>query len=135
MIIKYNYVENKNILILKTTLLPKKQNNSNRINAYISSLEEFLSSYHFDFRYKECTIYFICHYSRPDTRYVDNDNLSIKLITDILQRYLLVSDNSSLISTVCISERSSDSEEFSYIIFIPKRLSEEDIISQIEELS
>ncbi len=128
MVFEIKHSEPDDILYFYTSLIPAKRKAKN-VPEYINSLDVAASEANLSVYYRDCTILFICHYACAATRYIDNDNLSIKLITDILQRHYLVSDNSSLVTTVCISEPSLDGGEYSEIYIVPFRFSEQSILN------
>lgn len=112
MVFTLEHIPQCNVLYIQTSLIPAKRK-TKHVTEYIESLDAAAAKYALSARYRECTIFFVCHYTCAATRYIDNDNLSIKLITDVLQRYYFVSDNSSLVTTVCISEPSKNG--FTYL--------------------
>lgn len=128
MVFTLKYIVQYDVLYIHTSLIPAKRKTKDAKD-YIDSLDAAAAKYALSVRYRECTIFFVCHYARAATRYVDNDNLSIKLITDVLQRHYLVSDNSSLVTTVCISEPSQNGAEYAEIFIVPFRFSKQDIFN------
>ncbi len=130
MVFGMEHIAQYNTLHVKTSLIPAKRKAKN-VTDYIESLDAAIAAKKLSVQYRDCTIFFVCHYACAVTRYIDNDNLSIKLITDVLQRHYLVSDNSSLVTTVCISEPSSNGAEYSDIYIVPFRFSEQAIFNFI----
>ncbi len=130
MVFEIKHSEPDDILYFYTSLIPAKRKGKN-VSEYVDSLDAAASEANFPVQYRDCTIIFVCHYACAATRYIDNDNLSIKLITDVLQRHYLVSDNSSLVTTVCISEPSLDGREYSEIYIVPFRLSKKSILNYV----
>lgn len=130
MVFKIDIDKETYITAIKTPSIPNKKN-QNSINEYITSLNKSLFEYLIEFKYNEATIIFINHYCCSKTRFIDSDNQPFKLITDVLQRYLLKSDSSALVTTIQISEQSITGEEYAMIIIIPRRISENNILKYI----
>lgn len=126
MVHQIKYISQYDMLYMQTSLIPATRKTKN-VTEYIKNLDAAAAEYASPAHYRECTIFFICHYARAATRYIDNDNLSIKLTTDVLQRYYLESDNSSFVTTVCISEHSINGAEYSEIFMVPFRFSRQTI--------
>ena len=131
MVHQIKYISQYDMLYMHTSLIPANRKAKNATE-YIESLHAAAAKYDLTAHYRECTIFFFCHYARAATRYIDNDNLSIKLTTDVLQRYYLESDNSSLVTTVCISEHSINGAEYSEIFIVPFRFSRQTIFHLME---
>lgn len=130
MVFTLEYMSQYSLLHIQTSLIPAKRKATD-IAHYLDSLDAAAAAKNLSVRYRQCTIFFVCHYTCPATRYSDNDNLSVKLITDVLQRHYLVSDNSSLVTTVCISEPSENGAAYSEIFIVPFRFSRQDIFNLI----
>lgn len=131
MVHQIKYIAQYDMLYMQTSLIPATQKTKN-VTEYIKNLDAAAAEYDSPAHYRECTIFFVCHYARAATRYIDNDNLSIKLTTDVLQRYYLESDNSSFVTTVCISEHSINGAEYSEIFMVPFRFSRQTIFLLME---
>lgn len=130
MVFTLEHIPQYDMLYIQTSLIPAKRKTKDAKD-YIDSLDAAAAKYALSARYRECTIFFVCHYTCAATRYIDNDNLSIKLITDVLQRHYLVTDNSSLVTTVCISEPSQNGAEYAEIFIVPFRFSKQTIFNLI----
>jgi len=80
-------------------------------------------------RFTECTIVYQQIYNRRRKNAVaemrDSDNLEIRCVQNVIERYLLTSDSSNLCSTVHLS-RPGERDETCIAIF-PKKLSIADI--------
>lgn len=126
MVHQIEYVPKYDMLYMQTSLIPATRKAKN-VTEYIESLDAAAAKYDSPAHYRECTIFFVCHYACAATRYIDNDNLSIKLTTDVLQRHYLVSDTSSFVTTVCISDHSINGAEYSEIFMVPFRFSRQTI--------
>lgn len=123
MVFNISFDPKSKITIITTSIIPTNRYKGEVTN-YNCNLKEALSSKWIYGRYTEATIVFVNKYSVPGTRFADNDNLPFKTITDILQKFLLQSDSSALISTIHIGEKSISGNAHATIYVFPFRLSE-----------
>ena len=104
--------------------------NAKALEKFLEKLELYLKAQNYGFRFEEATLVFETVYNTDEkgVRWTDNDNFAIKMITDVLQRYLLTSDNSKLTTSVCCATLSPCFKHKSAIYIIPMKINASDIL-------
>ena len=131
-----NYFEQSKILLIRTPLIPVKRN-PEVLNCFLRELENCIIKANYNLEYKFATLIFesINPENAKNVRWTDNDNLAIKMTTDVIQRHYLISDNSRITSSFCCRISCKSDEPHTNIYVLPIKFTAVDLLKNYYEMT